>query len=633
MSILSKVKSAAKNVVKNVVTGAKSVASTVAKAISGTNNKASALEGVVIPGSLPKAQAAATTKATKDVSTYNQQSTANSNLVSSVLGGNSAPSPAVSNALSSLKTVTYNNAVKTINSGKQQLNTSSPTTANSFGTTSDIQFKPSVISSLSLAGASNSSTPGVSSAPIVVPSNPGSVSPNIDTTALAGRTANTYQRQADGTFKEIQADPQAVADKKAKDQADLFKQIVGEMPNVEADREVRKAMEQRQQIQEALRNPVNELNAVIAQQNRDLLQLRQTGSQEGVTEAVYGGQQSAINYNAAIRALPLQASIASLQGDLELATDYLKELRQTKSDQIKRQYEYKKSLYDSMQGVLEKEDQRAWEQKKIENERAYKEEQKLVDLQGEMSMLVMQNAPESVRSNIVSRINNATSIQDVIQAAGKYGTDMLAQENKRLQNEKLRNDINNAKQNSQGALSKLPTSIQGKVINIATSFGDKPNVRKYIEAVDSVNIVNGIDPKSKNPADHQQIVYAFAKALDPDSAVKEGEYDTIRKYAQSTISRYGKEITNAINGTGFLSENAIKDIQTTMKNTLESRKSVYNNSLKETKRVINNLARADVADDIMIDYTGGINSKQSTSETPNNPVIPAPDGQLIEIID
>lgn len=618
MSILSKVKSAAKNVVKNVVTGAKSVASTVAKAISGTNNKASALEGVVIPGSLPKAQAAATTKATKDVSTYNQQSTANSNLVSSVLGGNSAPSPAVSNALSSLKTVTYNNAVKTINSGKQQLNTSSPTTANSFGTTSDIQFKPSVISSLSLAGASNSSTPGASSAPIAVPSNPGSVNPNIDTTAIAGRTANTYQRQADGTFKEIQADPQAVADKKAKDQADLFKQIVGEMPTVEADSEVKKAMEQRQQIQEALRNSVNELNAVIAQQNRDLLQLRQTGSQEGVTEAVYGGQQSAINYNAAIRALPLQASIASLQGDLELATDYLKELRQTKSDQIKRQYEYKKSLYDSMQGVLEKEDQRAWEQKKIENERAYKEEQKLVDLQGEMSMLVMQNAPESVRSNIVSRINNATSIQDVIQAAGKYGTDMLAQENKRLQNEKLRNDISsvndgNLTPKQLTALTKLNQDVSKN-----STYSKTTSMRNYGDnVIASLSLGSGVGDISA--------INQFQKVIDEGAVTRDQDVKLIQG-SQSLVNTLKTKIKKLEKG-----EQLSPELRQQMRQAVEAMYQKQVEALQKDPYILAKTKEAELnglkVQDTILGELGAFANKQS------NQVISAPDGQLIEIID
>lgn len=516
--------------------------------------------------------------------------------------------------------------VKTITSSKQDVGRSSQSNMSSFA--GDTSYGATSISSLSMGGSSGvgSLGSGVSS-PVVTPSSPGSVNPKLDTTALAGRTAGLYERQEDGTFKEVKEDEQSIIERKAKEQMDLYKNIVGVEPSVEDDREVRQAVRERQRIQEALRGPTSELNAVIAQQNKDLLQLRQTGSQEGVTEAVYGGQQSAVNYNAAIRALPLQASIASLQGDLELATDYLTQLRQVKSDQIKRQYEYRKNMFESIQGVIKTEDQRAYDEKKTENERAYKEEQKLVDFQNELSTMVMQNAPESVRSNVVSRVNNAGTIQEAIQAAGKYGVPANTQLTQLDNGDTVMIDKNTGKvisniggakpvsQGSQGVLSSLPTSIQGKVISIANGFGDKPNIKKYIEAVDSVNIVNGIDPKSKNPADHQQIIYAFAKALDPDSAVKEGEYETIRKYAQSTLSRYKKEITNAINGTGFLSENAIKNIQTTMKNTLDSRKSVYTNSLNDTKKVINNIAGSNVADDIMMDYEGGIDSGQSTNSS------------------
>lgn len=203
-----------------------------------------------------------------------------------------------------------------------------------------------------------------------------------------------------------------------------------------------------------------------------------------------------------------------------------------------------------------------------------------------------QNVPASVYAAVDAAAQNPKATAgDIYAAAGLY--------------------MNKSGTAGSRILETLPTSIQSKVINMANDFGNKTQIKKYIEAVDSVNIVNSIDSKSKNPADHQQIVYAFAKALDPDSAVREGEYATIKKYAQGAVSRYGKEISNAIAGTGFLSEAAITNIKTTITNTLNSRKPGYENTFKETARVINNVAGSNVADELLIDYSGGVNAKSS----------------------
>lgn len=156
---------------------------------------------------------------------------------------------------------------------------------------------------------------------------------------------------------------------------------------------------------------------------------------------------------------------------------------------------------------------------------------------------------------------------------------------------------------SGGLLNDLPVSIQNRVLMMAKDFGASDIVKKYNATVDAINIINGIDVKTQNPADHQTIVYAFAKSLDPESVVREGEYATIKKYAQSLIDKYKKEINQAINGTGFLSEDAIKNIQSTMNNNYRSRKPAYDAAQAETSRVINNVAGREVSGEVLIDYT------------------------------
>lgn len=175
-----------------------------------------------------------------------------------------------------------------------------------------------------------------------------------------------------------------------------------------------------------------------------------------------------------------------------------------------------------------------------------------------------------------------------------------------------------------GVLAQLPTALQTKLITLASSFGSSDIVKRYNSMTENINAVMSVDPKSKNPADHQQMIYAFAKGLDPDSAVKEGEYETIKKYAQALIATYGKEIQNAVDGTGFLSEKAIKNIQDTMTRTYEDRSNVYKNYYSEQSRIVNNLAGTDVASEILTDYSLGFKPPK-VPDKPEEPV--APEGQ------
>lgn len=289
-------------------------------------------------------------------------------------------------------------------------------------------FAPTTISAKSLGaqtgglgGASLQSTGGAVGNQISLGSAPTSSNPGlVNNTGLAGTVAGYKQYNAKtGQFDDVTQTQESTLDSKVQKELDILKKYMPEKASVYEDPEVIAARNERQRLQQALQVPTAELNAIVAKQNQDLLQLRQTGSQEGVTEAVYGGQQNAINYNAAIRALPLQASISAIQGDLKLAQDYLTELTQVKQDQINKQYEYNKAQFEAIKGVLTKEDERAYKELTTKNDRAYQEQQDLIKTQKELLTNALANkAPQT----IINRISNANSIQDAVMAAGQYAT-------------------------------------------------------------------------------------------------------------------------------------------------------------------------------------------------------------------
>lgn len=108
-------------------------------------------------------------------------------------------------------------------------------------------------------------------------------------------------------------------------------------------------------LQRQVGDYTSSLNNIVAKQQQDLLQLRGTGSEQGVTEAVYGGQQATINREAAIRALPVQAALSAAQGNLEMAQQRVNQLFSIKSADMDAQYKYKQDVGNAVLQIANEE--------------------------------------------------------------------------------------------------------------------------------------------------------------------------------------------------------------------------------------------------------------------------------------
>jgi hypothetical protein len=622
MAILKKIKAAAKKVASKVVSTVKSIGSAVGNAIKGGSQSASALQGSYISGSLEKAAAQRSSNISAAQKVVAKSLPAGSkNLVQSVLSGGGGASPS---QIAGAKESAQRNVAARSSGGSQNMvsnydtpSYSSDLYAGSRLSSFDGGSSPASFSASSIGTRSNN----IGSAPSATNYQGSAVAGNIavganpDTGMMAtpSVTGVTGEETGEATEKE-----------EAKTALETYMESLRKPVNEErlyekAEREsgVRDARERMNATQ-------NKINAVTTKMNTDLLRLRGTASEEGVTEAVYGGQQAQVTREATIALLPLQAQLAADQGDLEMAESNLDTLYKIYSKDAQASVDFynaqAKAIYD---------DATASEKRKLDElsaDKTFKQSLIKDEINNQQSMASqalkdgntrLYNAMTSIRPP--TNVNSPTFEKDwqnyqkdVAEAASKYGKAPAASGGAR------------------GVLGTLPVSIQNRVIGLADNLKSTDIVKKYNSTLDSINVVNGIEAKSKNPADHQQIVYAFAKALDPDSAVREGEYATIKKYAQGAISRYGKEISNAIKGTGFLSEAAIENIKATMNNTFNSRRPLYENTVAETRRVINNIAGADVAGELIIDYSGG---KSTQSQNVGKNIVTAPDGTLIEIID
>lgn len=605
MSILSKVKSVA----KKVVTGVGAALKKTVGAVKNTLSKNAMSSNVASLGSLFSKPSQASqggldyspnvTSNITGVKTFGQGDSGN-NMSSKSVAGMTKYTPSYMTA-----------APKTVSSGK--LSSKSNYSSLSYGTdlaalsASNFMTGGPISTSVSASSLSSQSSPtGVAG---TIPSAPSRI--NYQGTAVGGNVgvgANpenglipTSSATSTGTEAEGQAPKEDATSMYQKAMEKLFKQKDSQ------DELYSKAMDESgiQQARQQMQNTQNSINAITSKMNSDLLQLRGTAAQEGVTEAVYGGQQAQITREATIQLLPLQAQLAADQGNLEMAESNLDTLFKIYSKDAEDSFDFYAN-----QAKLYYEKATETEKRQLDaNVEKMKYEQGITDdwMKWQRDMMSKSMTENPRLYNALKQIippTNGTSptyrqdqqnfIADLTEAGGQYGAV--------------------APKTGGGVLASLPISIQNRVIGLADDLKSSDIVKKFNSTADSINVVNGIDANSKNPADHQQIVYAFAKALDPDSAVREGEYATIKKYAQGAVSRYGKEISNAINGTGFLSAEAIKNIQATMNSTYNSRKPLYDNLIKEKSRIINNIAGTDVASELIINYAGGVSGGDENND-------------------
>lgn len=133
-----------------------------------------------------------------------------------------------------------------------------------------------------------------------------------------------------------------------------------------------------------------------------------------------------------------------------------------------------------------------------------------------------------------------------------------------------------------------PAQINSTVNSIAGAFDNEPTVKNFNTVKEGYQFVQTLGNKA-NPtsSDDQGLVYAFAKAMDPNSAVKEGEYITIQKYNQSFIQSGWASAKRIVANEAFLTPEARKNMIETIKTKYDTAKIDYNDLHSEYQRQMN----------------------------------------------
>jgi len=129
-------------------------------------------------------------------------------------------------------------------------------------------------------------------------------------------------------------------------------------------------------------------------------------------------------------------------------------------------------------------------------------------------------------------------------------------------------------------------SMISQMGSLRRNFMNSQIVKRYNWVADAVNFASKIDPNSQSAADHQALIYQFAKAMDPESVVREGEYKTVQKYSQAWKQQFGLDLQRIVDNKGLLAPDAIAKLQKTMIDRYNSTKQEYVNFRSEMGRIM-----------------------------------------------
>lgn len=202
-------------------------------------------------------------------------------------------------------------------------------------------------------------------------------------------------------------------------------------------------------------------------------------------------------------------------------------------------------------------------------------------------------------------LQKVKSDQDAQRLASDLSTD-------EVQRQKLYQDIAESKANIEKLGTELDPKVQTQVSKIANQFDNEQSVKDYNTVASQKGFIASL---GDTPTDDQARIYAFAKVMDPNSAVREGEYNTVQKYSQALLQHYGLSAARIFTNDGFLTDEARKYIVGTIDKKEQQLKKGYDNVYNEYGRRINIQTGKSNGTDYITDYSKAFGSSEDAQTT------------------
>lgn len=149
-----------------------------------------------------------------------------------------------------------------------------------------------------------------------------------------------------------------------------------------------------------------------------------------------------------------------------------------------------------------------------------------------------------------------------------------------------------------------------KALQVAGQFDNEQSVKNYQVVGEAKSFIDSLGTgKLASAADDQGLLYAFAKVMDPNSVVREGEYATVQKYSQSWAQTFGFKAERIFSNTPFLSDSARRQMKDTVEKKYNASDKNYTNIKTSYVGRINKITGKDDGADYITDYSGGFGKK------------------------
>lgn len=242
------------------------------------------------------------------------------------------------------------------------------------------------------------------------------------------------------------------------------------------------------------------------------------------------------------------------------------------------------------------------------------------DLHKNLDDVVKELGKNGAPPEVIAQVQNSGSLGEAVANAGDYlqsgsGTvgeyiyykrDAIAHGQQPMSyNEYADMDANRKRSIVNIGGGNLSNATIGKVQQVSGQFDNEQTVKDYNTVATQVDYVNSL---GKNPTDDIARVYAFAKVMDPNSAVREGEYKTVADYSQALLQRQGLKAARIFDNRGFLTDEARGFIEKTLNKRLSTQKKTYDNVANEYGRRIDKITGAGDGKEWITDYSTGYNT-------------------------
>lgn len=374
---------------------------------------------------------------------------------------------------------------------------------------------------------------------ITLPSAPSYSDPGrVNNGGLVNALSEENQLDAESNlFVKNQQDPEA---KRSFDMQRALQDLIPKRENINDNKQIRTQNAEVMKQKQVVSDYTSQLNSVVAKQNADLLNLRGIGSQEGVTETVYGGQQATINREAAVKALPIQAALAGAQGNLQLAQDYLSQLKVMKQEEIDNNFQYKMQVFGSIKDFVTNSEKTRLDKLERDENRSYQERRDNVNAQDQWAKVAISNGQSSLVSGIAN-LNPAspTFTQDI----ARYQSQIKDASNQRANASSLGVAITPEDQRTlvgggfgQSDISQLQKDINQYGVAAILDDSDAPADRKLSDAQKAaIRKVYGVaDPKKTR----EQIASAVTAKVAQDVLEKTYSDEEMKRFAEEDGMRH-----------------------------------------------------------------------------------------------